>query len=79
MYCVLTLSTVVCLWLQTCSGFDGCGRLWDLRSGKCVLLLDGHLKGVLTITFSPIRYGFISCSAVCLLATIYGVVVIVVV
>ena len=35
---------------------DGCGRLWDLRSGKCILLMDGHLSEVLGIDFSPNGY-----------------------
>ena len=35
------------------SAFDGCGRLWDLRSGKCIMLMDGHLKGVVAVDFAP--------------------------
>ena len=38
------------------SGFDGAGRVWDLRSGKCIMLLDGHLKNVLALDFSPNGY-----------------------
>ena len=38
------------------SALDGCGRLWDLRSGKCVLVLDSHLKSVLAIDFSSNGY-----------------------
>ena len=37
----------------SCSGLDASGRVWDLRSGKCILMLDGHLKNVLAIDFSP--------------------------
>ena len=35
------------------SGMDACGRIWDLRSGKCIMMLDGHLKNVLAMDFSP--------------------------
>lgn len=35
---------------------DACGRVWDLRSGKCVYLLEGHLKNVLAMDFSPNGY-----------------------
>ena len=36
----------------TC-GMDSCARIWDLRSGKCLMVLQGHLKNVLTVDFSP--------------------------
>ena len=39
--------------MASCSAMDGCGRLWDLRSGKCILLMDGHQNGVLGVDFSP--------------------------
>ena len=44
---------IICIIDQICSGLDGCGRLWDLRSGRCIMLLDGHLKSVLAIDISP--------------------------
>lgn len=49
--------------LPSCSGLDATGRVWDLRSGKCILMLDGHLKNVLAIDFSPNGY---VCQSVCL-------------
>ena len=36
-----------------CSGFDGRGLVWDLRTGQCIMPLDGHLKKVLGIDFAP--------------------------
>ncbi|POW19753.1 hypothetical protein PSHT_04260 [Puccinia striiformis] len=37
-----------------CSGgLDAIGRVWDLRSGKTVMVLDGHVKDILAIDFSP--------------------------
>ena len=35
-----------------CSGLDGRGLVWDLRTGQCVMSLDGHLKKVLGIDFA---------------------------
>ena len=35
------------------SGMDSCARIWDLRSGKCLMVLQGHLKNVLSVDFSP--------------------------
>lgn len=37
-------------------GMDAHGRVWDLRSGKCVLVLEGHLKEILGIDFSANGY-----------------------
>ena len=59
MPCSVCVCPAVCVYAlqcvcMPCSAFDGCARLWDVRSGKCVLLLDGHLKGVLTVGFSPL-------------------------
>ena len=39
---------------------DACGRVWDLRTGRCVMLCDGHLKSVLAIDFSP--NGYVCCA-----------------
>lgn len=33
-------------------GLDAYGRVWDLRSGRCVMFLEGHLKPVLAVDFS---------------------------
>ena len=32
---------------------DSFGRVWDLRTGRCIMFLEGHLKSVLGIDFSP--------------------------
>ena len=34
-------------------GMDSSARIWDLRSGKCLMVLQGHLKNILAIDFSP--------------------------
>ena len=57
---VCTLSTVCYLFSTglscirlSISGLDSCARFWDLRSGKCIMLFEGHLKNVLSLDFSP--------------------------
>jgi WD40 repeat protein len=35
---------------------DCVGRVWDLRSGKCILVLQGHVKQILGIDFNPTGY-----------------------
>lgn len=35
------------------SGLDARGLVWDLRTGQCIMGLDGHLKKVLGIDFAP--------------------------
>lgn len=34
-------------------GLDAIGRVWDLRSGRTAMVLDGHVKDILAIDFSP--------------------------
>ncbi len=35
----------------------GCaGRLWDLRSGNSIMVLEGHVRGILSMDFSPNGY-----------------------
>ena len=34
----------------------GIGRIWDMRSGQSVLVLQGHVKTVLSADFSPNGY-----------------------
>lgn len=35
------------------SGLDAFGRVWDLRTGRCVVFLEGHLKEIYSLHFSP--------------------------
>jgi WD40 repeat protein len=35
---------------------DAYGRVWDLRTGNCIMFLEGHLKPILSIDFSPNGY-----------------------
>ena len=37
-------------------GLDGFGRVWDLRTGRCIMFLEGHLKSILAVDFSPNGY-----------------------
>jgi WD40 repeat protein len=34
-------------------GLDAIGRVWDLRSGRTAMVLDGHVQGIYGIAFSP--------------------------
>lgn len=38
------------------SGQDAYGRIWDLRTGRCIMFMEGHLKSILSIDFSPNGY-----------------------
>lgn len=35
---------------------DAFGRIWDLRTGRCIMFMEGHLKSILGIDFSPDGY-----------------------
>lgn len=50
--CYWTKCEASCL-VPVSSGFDSCARFWDLRSGKCIMVFEGHLKNVLALDFSP--------------------------
>ena len=39
--------------LLTCSGFDAIGRVWDIRTGRTAMVLDGHVKEILSMDFAP--------------------------
>lgn len=38
------------------SGLDAIGRVWDIRSGKNAMVLDGHAQAIFAIDFSPNGY-----------------------
>jgi U4/U6 small nuclear ribonucleoprotein PRP4 len=39
--------------MLTSSGFDAIGRVWDIRTGRTAMVLDGHVKEILTMDFAP--------------------------
>jgi WD40 repeat protein len=41
------------------SGLDAIGRVWDLRTGRTAMVLDGHVEGILTMAFSPNGYALV--------------------
>ena len=45
-----------CLILYHVSGLDCVPRVWDLRTGKCISLLKGHVKQTLCVSFAPNGY-----------------------
>lgn len=42
--------------LAASGGLDVVGRLWDVRTGRNVLTLEGHIKPILSMDFSPNGY-----------------------
>lgn len=42
--------------LAASAGMDAVGRLWDLRTGRNILKLEGHVKPVLALDFHPNGY-----------------------
>ena len=42
--------------LLATGGLDSYCRVWDLRTGRAVLFLEGHLKSVLSCDFAPDGY-----------------------
>lgn len=40
-------------WSDEISGFDAIGRVWDLRTGRTAMVLDGHVKEILAMDFAP--------------------------
>lgn len=42
--------------LAASGGLDSLGRLWDVRTGKNILNLEGHIKSILSMDFSPNGY-----------------------
>ena len=35
------------------AGLDAFGRIWDVRIGKAIQLLRGHVKQILAVDFAP--------------------------
>lgn len=44
------------------SGLDAFGRVWDLRTGRCIMFLDGHLGAIYGVDFSPNGYHIATAS-----------------
>ncbi|KAK7880990.1 hypothetical protein WMY93_032385 [Mugilogobius chulae] len=52
-HCLLTATGYRHCLLTTTGGLDAFGRVWDLRTGRCVVFLEGHLKEIYSVNFSP--------------------------
>ena len=37
-------------------GVLSAGRVWDVRTGRSIMVLEGHIKGILSTAFSPNGY-----------------------
>jgi len=42
--------------LVASGGLDAIGRVWDLRTGRTAMVLDGHVQAIFAIAFSPNGY-----------------------
>lgn len=40
----------------TCVLCCNAGRVWDMRTGRSIMALQGHVQGILTMDFSPDGY-----------------------
>ena len=43
-------------------GQDAYGRVWDLRTGRCIMFMEGHLKTILSVDFNPNGYQLATAS-----------------
>lgn len=50
----------LCLFSFQCDGsvcatgsYDSFGRVWDLRTGRCIMFMEGHLTSIYGVDFSP--------------------------
>ena len=57
--------------LSLCSGLDAIGRVWDLRTGRTAMVLDGHVQAIFSIAFSPNGYVDLLSSCVTIVSTTY--------
>lgn len=55
-----TTAHLNCIWY---SGLDAIGRVWDLRTGRTAMVLDGHVGAIFSIAFSPNGYQIATGSA----------------
>jgi hypothetical protein len=39
--------------LVASGGLDAIGRVWDLRTGRTAMVLDGHVQAIYAVSFSP--------------------------
>ena len=52
-----------CLTEEIVSGLDCVGRVWDTRTGRSAMTLEGHVKDILGLDWSPNGYHLASASA----------------
>lgn len=54
------------------SGLDAIGRVWDTRTGRTAMVLDGHVQPIYSISFSPngyVHFSLLQCQLVTLTTT----------
>lgn len=64
--CILNISYIsfysMQLILEKYRGQDAYGRVWDLRTGRCIMFMEGHLKSILSVDFNPNGYQIATAS-----------------
>lgn len=58
-----TLTEDLCTLPPLSSGLDAIGRVWDARTGRAVWVLDGHVKQITALDWSPNGYQLATGSA----------------
>ncbi len=48
--------------MSVTGGQDAYGRVWDLRTGRCIMFMEGHLKSILSVDFNPNGYHIATAS-----------------
>ncbi|KAJ3257729.1 hypothetical protein HK103_004356 [Boothiomyces macroporosus] len=43
-------------YIGTACGYDAIGRVWDLRTGRSIMVLKSHIKPILALNWSPNGY-----------------------
>lgn len=51
--CAAFCISISLISLAISSGLDAIGRVWDLRTGRTAMVLDGHVQAIYGIDFSP--------------------------
>ena len=63
--CTLSFTLHEPTFILVHSGLDAIGCVWDLRTGRTTIVLDGHVEGILTMAFSPNGYAPLVLPCLC--------------
>jgi len=60
--CLFVVCSCASTHSYTCVHFLWSGRLWDCRTGRSIWTMEGHIKQVLALDFSPDGYHVVTGS-----------------